>query len=134
MYTDKSVATRKHYRTFYMILIIVALLGVGVFFAVRYVQSSRTIRKLQQAAAQTPDRQANDLVRTIGMHMVLPNEKPTIATVEDTKKLSGQTFFQSARNGDKVLIYAKAQKAVLYRPSISKVIEVAHVRIDDTKQ
>jgi hypothetical protein len=61
--------------------------------------------------------------------MTLPTEKPTIATVENTKKLTSQAFFKNARNGDKVLMYTQTKKAILYRPSEDKVIEVAYLNI-----
>jgi hypothetical protein len=64
-------------------------------------------------------------VKAIGAYMLLPNETPTIATISDPSKLKDQAFFAEARAGDKVLIYAQAHKAILWRPSINKVIEVA---------
>ncbi|MCX7929089.1 MAG: hypothetical protein N2558_05435, partial [Patescibacteria group bacterium] len=62
----------------------------------------------------------------IRKYMELPNEEePTLATITDINKLKDQDFFKKAKNGDKVLIYAKARKAILYRPSGNKVIEFA---------
>lgn len=63
-------------------------------------------------------------VSKIGKFMVLPEgEVPTMATVADKEKLSSQLFFAKAENGDKVLFFSKAQKAILYRPNLNKVIE-----------
>lgn len=56
-------------------------------------------------------------------------EDPTIATVTDVDKLRAQPFFQNAQNGDKVLIYQGAKKAILYRPSTKRVIEVSPINI-----
>jgi hypothetical protein len=74
------------------------------------------------AAAQD---EAKSIMEKIGKFMVLPDEQPTLATVADQDKLKDQMFFSSAENGDKVLIFSKSQKAILYRPSIGKIIEVA---------
>lgn len=62
--------------------------------------------------------------------MILPEgETPTIATVSDADKVKSQTFFQRAENGDKVIVYQQAKKAILYRPSIHKIVEVTSISI-----
>ena len=67
-----------------------------------------------------------DLVSKIKNLIVLPNdEQPTIATVTDLEKLQNQPFFKNAKLGDKVLIYTVAKKAILYRPTENKIIELA---------
>ncbi|MFZ1458608.1 MAG: hypothetical protein WAT17_01895 [Candidatus Saccharimonadales bacterium] len=67
----------------------------------------------------------------IGRHMVLPTgEEPTLAIVEDTASLSDAYLKQYAENGDRVLLYAKAGRAIIYRPSIDKIVMVAPVTID----
>ena len=74
------------------------------------------------------ERETMDLTQKIGKFMELPiGEQPTLATVTDRAKLKGQVFFESAQNGDKLLIYPKAKKAILYRPSNGKIIEVTHL-------
>lgn len=66
------------------------------------------------------------MTEKIGKFMELPQEdEPSVATVSDTEKLKGQAFFSNAQNGDKVLIYGKSGKAILYRPSENKVIEIS---------
>lgn len=67
----------------------------------------------------------------IGKFMQLPDETPTTATVLDKDKLQDQPFFKNAENGDKILIYTAAKKAILYRPSTNKVIEVMPIAIDN---
>jgi hypothetical protein len=58
--------------------------------------------------------------------MLLPNETPTIATISDPEKLKDQAFFAQARaQAIKSLSILKLHKAILWRPSINKVIEVA---------
>lgn len=70
------------------------------------------------------------LVAEVGKIIDLPaGEVPTLATVVDVSKLKDQPFFQKAKNGDKVLIYSGAQKAILYDPVAKKVKEVGPVNI-----
>lgn len=66
----------------------------------------------------------------ISTHYVLPsNEQPALVTVTDTTKLTSE-FLKQTKNGDKVLIYQSNRKAIIYRPDIDRVIDVAPVVID----
>jgi hypothetical protein len=106
-----------------VVLVILGALAYGYFDA------KNQLNKLEdpQAAAQA---EAESLAKEIGHFLELPQgETPTVATVTDASKLKEQLFFGSAQNGDRVLIYAKAQKAVLYRPSSKKVVEYAPVSL-----
>jgi hypothetical protein len=68
--------------------------------------------------------QGQPLENKVSLLVDLPQgETPTIATVNDASKLKNQAFFANAKDGDKVLIYSKAGKAVLYRPSSNRIIE-----------
>ena len=100
--------------------LLVIALGVAVYF-------------YQQANVNSPEqsqKELDEVVAKVGKLMVLPaDETPTLATVSDPEKLKDQKFFVNAKTGDKVLIYSRAQKAVLYSPSLNKIIEVAPVNI-----
>jgi hypothetical protein len=61
--------------------------------------------------------------------MLPPDETPVVRTVTNAKLLSSQSFFKDAQNGDKVLIYQESQKAILYRPSEGKLVNVASVNL-----
>jgi hypothetical protein len=72
-------------------------------------------------------------IAKVGKLIALPtDEKPTVATVTDASKVKDQPFFQNAQNNDIVLIYTKAQKAILYRPSTNLIVEVGAVNINQT--
>ena len=59
--------------------------------------------------------------------MLVPDEEPAIAIVKDLIPLRDQLFFKNAQVGDFVLMFTKAAKAILYRPSEDRVIEVAPI-------
>ena len=66
------------------------------------------------------------LVAEVGSLFLLPNEEAEVATVTDVSKLrETEDFFDVAQNGDKLLVFKKAKKVVLYRPSEKKVVDSA---------
>lgn len=82
------------------------------------------MRKMDQKQKTT------SLLTEVNLLYDLPtDESPTVATVSDKTKLKNQPFFSKAENGDKVLIYTKAKKAILYRPTTHKIVEVSPLTI-----
>jgi hypothetical protein len=111
--------------TIILIFVVAVLVGGGIFYY------ARGNKQATIGASEASD-EARQLVAIVGKVYDLPSgEVPTIATVSDVSKLSGQEFFKRAQNGDKVLIYTKAKKAILYRPSTNKIIEVGPVNINN---
>lgn len=124
---EESTPARPWYRRRLIVIsgvVVVVLLVAGGVFLFARAQTGVSILPL----ASSPKNEASTLVDKVGRLLELPTgEQPTIATVSDVSKLQGQPFFAHGQNGDKVLIFAKAKKAVLYRPSIDKIIEVGPV-------
>lgn len=108
------------------ILVAGAIGGTGFYYFRQY-QHAQVLLHNPTAAAQEEIRA---LTEKVGRHIQLPgNETPTVATVSDTSKLAGQPFFAKAETGDRVLIFTQTGKAILYRPEIDKIIEVAPVNL-----
>lgn len=108
---------------FVMTIVLVGALAYG------YVTTRNELTKLSNpnAAAEV---EAKKLATEVGRYLDLPqDETPTLATVSDASLLKEQAFFSRAKNGDRVLVYSKAQRAVLYRPSTNRVIEYAPVSL-----
>ena len=107
-------------------LIILVLLGLGMYYY-QYQKNQKLLKDPTQAAVI----ESQNLIEKIGKFMELPNEQPQIATVSDASKLPNQPFFSKAQDGDKILIYNIAQKAILYRPSTNKIIDVAALAVSE---
>jgi hypothetical protein len=86
-----------------------------------------------KAPALSAEQKVNSVILEVGNHLILPmNEAPTVATVADPQKLRDQPFFQNAEVGDQILIYSVAKKAILWRPSVKKVVEVSSLSVAPT--
>lgn len=114
------------------ILIVVVVLFGALFFVYQNKQANNLKKQLTELK-QNPQKATEDetkiLLDKVGQLIELPNEKPTIATVTDPAILKDQPFFTSAQKDDVVIIYTVAKKAILFRPSTNKIIEVAPVNL-----
>lgn len=108
------------------ILLIVIFGGAAVYFYTQYATLKADPNKTAKA-------ETAKLVSQVSRLIVLPTgEDPTVATVTDLDKLKDQPFFAHAKNGDKVLIYTQAKKAILFDPVANKIVEVAPINIGDS--
>lgn len=121
--------------TWIAIAVLFAVFGLISVGAYHY-QSMR--KELEKLKAQAPtssslsEERQRELLSEVSARILLPqDETPTIAMVSDIDRLKDQPFFAGGQNGDVVLIYMNAKKAILYRPSEKKVVEVAPISLDN---
>ncbi len=87
------------------------------------------LKNLENPAAAS-EAETKRVVADVSKVIILPaDETPTLATVSEPEKLKDQPFFANAQAGDKVLVYTQAQRAILWRPSVGKVIEVSALNL-----
>ncbi len=132
-YGQRQRAGRSVWRRQTGLIALVALLALlpSIYF---YHASRRAEQKVSDSTNSNIQTTA-DVVKRISRHILLPSgEQPTVATVSDASKVRSQAFFANAASGDKVLIYAQAKKAYLYRPSIDRIIEVAPLAPNESRQ
>lgn len=111
-------------------LLVAALSGsAGGYF---FIQDRKNDQQTQTKQGSLSD--VSYVVSRVSRHMILPSdETPALLTVTDTTKLTS-TFLRQAKNGDKVLVYQANKKAVIYRPSADKIVDVGPVVIDDVQK
>lgn len=121
-----EVSAPKQSRALSAIIVLAMLLclsiGVAGYFYYQYKSVTPTNSEADEISS---------LIKTLSAMIELPEgEAPTLATVTDREKLAEQPFFQKAENGDKVLIYANTGRAILYRPSTKKIVDVTTVNVN----
>src|SRR4030042_1403507 len=113
-----------------LLVLFIAALGAAGYSYNLYNNARAELKRYQEDPRAVAEEEVKRVVGEVGKLVALPEgEDPTVATVTDTENLKSQPFFEKAENGDKVLIYAQAKRAILYRPSTKKVIEVAPINI-----
>jgi hypothetical protein len=117
-----------------VMFILVLLLIIGGFLSlILYKPEWLGLQRRTTEEVQNED-EIKALVEEISKFMLLPDETPILATVSDLTQVQNQEFFKNAQNEDKVLIFQNAKKAILYRPSEKKIIEVGFVSQDSEGQ
>ncbi len=61
------------------------------------------------------------------------NEKAFIGTYDAKSSLKNNPFFKEAKDGDKYLIFSESGKAIIYRESENKLINVGPIAITSEK-
>jgi len=107
------------------LLIIVAVGGTGssIYFYKRY----SALKANPNAEAQ---KESAVLMMALSRLIELPkDETPSVVTIVDKTKLADQPFFKNAENGDVLFAYVSTKEAILYRPSINKIVQVASINV-----
>ncbi len=71
-----------------------------------------------------PDTQAQVIIEKLKQTTSLPDEKPSVLTVFDKDKLTNPAYANLAQDGDLILIFQEAAKAVVYRPQEDKLVDI----------
>jgi predicted signal transduction protein with EAL and GGDEF domain len=120
-------------KTFIVISVVtVVFLALLVVLLVQHAEINR-LSDPTSTSEQT-NAEAIRLKEEVSKLMQLPDEEAVIATVQDADKLKEQEFFKDAKNGDKVLIFTTAQKAVIYRESENKIINSGPITLTTSNE
>ncbi len=109
-----------------IVALIVAIAAIG-FATYQYSETQKL--KTTEGQKQVSQNEAKALKQKVGQLIQLPSENPTVATISDVTKLKDQPFFDGAKNGDKVLIFTEARKAIIYRESENKIINSGPIAV-----
>lgn len=107
-------------------LAVLVLAVTGAFLVTEYQQ------KKNDPKAQAEATTSRVIEKVSELYFLPKDEKPTVAQIEDKSKLDGQSFFDSAENGDYLLVYTDAKIALLYREGENKLVNVGPVNTDQS--
>lgn len=119
---------RKFFPNF-LLIVLGILMGVGGTFL--YIQKMGVPFGSILLNNSTADNNAIllETVKKVGKLIVLPkDETPAMATIKDADLLiKNEPFYLGSKNGDVVLMYQKALKAVIYSPERNIIVNVGPV-------
>lgn len=110
--------------------IVCIVLLISVFASVYFFNE---YQKLKQDPTIQAKKETQRIVDELEKLMIVPEDPNTfLATITDKEKLKGQAFFDKALNGDYVIVFPSQMTAVLYRPSIKKIVSIAPIYSEGT--
>lgn len=124
MESNKKNTVSLKYVLIGLTVVVLVLAAISGYFYVQYQNLKKNPEQITKAENEA-------LVEEVGKIYALPkDETPTIATVIDKEKLKDQPFFANAQNGDKILIYTKSKKAIIYRPKEKVIVNAGPIALD----
>ncbi len=117
---DKKPKSRVSRRVLWTVGIAVLLIIIAAVVAVVV---------LRQSSSGVPE--VDQVLDKVGKHYVVPSdETPALITVVDGNKLTSAYLKKFAKTGDKVLLYKKQRRVVIYRPSVDKIVDIGVLQLD----
>lgn len=114
----------KNIKIAFVVLLIVAIgaiIALGVFLK----SSHNTTGSVDIKAIDV-----KSVVSDVGKAIILPEgETPNISAVADVSALKNEPFFANAETGDLVVVYPSTRRAILWRPSVKKIVEISIVNV-----
>ena len=117
--TEADTKPRKNGKHWPRLLVIILFLILTAVTGVLYYKYRQAVDALSQ-----PQKLADHIGKTIA----LPSETPSLLTISDKTKLSDESLTKIVNDGDRLLVYAKARKVIVYRPSSQKVVDILSIQ------
>lgn len=111
-------------------IIVVVILALAWYFWMVKAQKPVALNGTNNpvASQEQAKQEVQSLLAAAGKLMVLPQEDPLVATIEDPAALQKeQPFYAGTQKGDKLLIFFQARKAVIYNPTKNVIVNAGPI-------
>lgn len=113
---------KNHVATWILSILLVVAIGAGGFWYWQY----------RQSVAKSPQAEQQRWKDELDAVAIAPKEEPVVTTVLDKNKLTNETLRSQAQNGDRIYIYAKNKRIILYRPAQQRVVNMLTIQTQGT--
>lgn len=107
--------------------VVVAFVALVLFGGFYFVQYQRVNNKYNEVTMSNDEKNKRTAAKVAKLIDLPKDETPVVYVVKDKDKLTNtkaaKEFFDKAKNDDVVLAYAKADQAVIYRPSTNVIVK-----------
>lgn len=106
--------------------IIGVIIFIGIAHEFGYDKNELANKKMISSEVSLEKKQIDSVNAAVARNFGLSyDEDPVLATVTDIEKMRAQQFFVKIENNDKVLIYTRNKKVILFRPSTNKILDIS---------
>ena len=114
-------------------IVIALLIIAAVVYLVMQQSAAPTTESTATSGNQVTEAESKEIVAMVSKLLVVPaGEDPVVARVTDADALiSEQLFYKDIQNGDYLLIYPAAAKAIIYSPSRNKLVNVGPIQVPE---
>jgi hypothetical protein len=126
-----NVKSKKKIVTRALLIVLGVIIGVAGTFLYIQKYGIPFNKVLQNVSKAEEERVLQETINRVSKLIVLPKEEtPVIATITDASALMvKEPFYTGSENGDVVLMYQKALKAIIYSPGRNIIVNVGPVYI-----
>ncbi len=121
--TDEPTKKKGKFKRNLILFVVLLILILGGYLYITKGMTANNIEKVNKENLK--------LVQRVGELMILPQgEDPAIYNIDNPDVLKKeQAFFANAEKGDKLLLYPKNSKAIIYNPTRNIIVNVGPINI-----
>lgn len=120
---------------FVLLMLFVGAIAWGTWSYTLYLDTKKQLTKLNSLEGQQEiaQQEIQKVLDQLDDHIILPaDEEPLVATIVDAAALAAeQSFYEGASDGDRIVIYPEAQKAILFSTEKDIIVNVGPVFIEE---
>lgn len=118
------------------IFLIISVIALAVsFWAFWQSKQKLSVLTNPDQASELNAEQTAQLLEKVKLLAVLPNEPtPVVATINDVETLaSRQAFYKDAHNGDKLIVFARSRKAIIFDEKNNRIVNIGPIFYTDAE-
>jgi hypothetical protein len=131
--SSKNKKTKKRIPLFIILVIAILLIGAVLYtFLSSKNGDNLSSKNGDKDNIEKTQEEVILLLNSLSKISIIPNEEPVIFTISDADALiKEQQFFTNSQNGDTLLIFPKAMKAIIYSSSRNIIVNMGPVTSEE---
>ena len=133
---DTTPQEKKSVKASIAVIVFVIIVGI-LYVIISFLSKKEALQSTaEQVSSDAQTQKVVDTIAAVGKLVVLPeDETPAVFEIKDIDRLvKQQAFFAGAHNGDKLLIYPKKAKAIIFSPNLNRIVNFGPVTFDSAVQ